>query len=277
MELLNEFTIIGVVGLLVPIILMIFARRILTNHSSKLEQKLIDHKVETNMTMSSTLLKLISSVSPRIVYCPDTPALTQECIAMINKAVDDYSAHRKLVEEVGDKDIDEKKKETVSFINIYGAANIERSSGGESVDHHAEFHSSLDRAMQSGLRVQRYINLPTVEFFNSRSPEKQTEYYEWITHEIDIIKKSSNYDLIMNPRAPGWEGAATMVTNSGIVEIKGGGMSGLAIYDSALASSIRFSVRKDLRGASPENQIIVNSHKHIELIEAIRDEMKKIL
>lgn len=284
-DLINEYTILGLVGLLVPVALMIFATKILKKHSSDLQDELRSHKETSNQTMSKTLLELISSVRPRIVYCPDTPALTDECVAMINQAVDDFRQHRKLIEENGDQNVDEQKKETISFINIYGAANIEKSSEPDVEDSHEKFHSSLDLAMQSGLRVQRYINLPPSDVFETssesnkieRSKAKKVEYFEWISHEIEIIKKSSNYDLILNPRAPGWEGAATMATNSGIVEIKGGGKSGLAIYDSALSASIRFSVRRDLQGASDKNKIIINSHKNLHLLEAIRDGMEKLL
>lgn len=199
-------------------------------------------------------------MTPRIVYCGSHLQVTREAALLVAEARRHYrtsladSARDDLGTEKPETEpiTEESRKpsyEEQDFIALYGAASLGEQEGGD------EYRDAIHTAMGSGIRVRRYVRLLNPNELMNRNPNLMKQYAMWLARQYDDLLYSPNSHLINNIRAPQWGTAnSSLITHIGILEIKGAGASGIAIYDAPVAASMRQTLSDEMSHARPENR-----------------------
>jgi len=244
--------------LLAPLTVFLLAVLALFFNGIRIKRLVRSAETDRHKELSVLVHELIRSVSPRIVFCATPEDVAKEAASLVDAARRAFEdrLQKKESSELGGSHVDsaaepESDYRENDFVVFYGAAAIGE---GDTEGAHL-YRKAVDDAMSSGMRVRRYVHLLSPDDLKGRSDPIANTFLAWIGRQYDELMKSPDAFLINNVRAPQWGAAnANLVTNAGLLEIKAGGQSALAVYDPAIAATMRRSMRTELNAARLGNR-----------------------
>lgn len=261
---------------IVTIVIVLYAI-IALNIRVRTNKEKIEHEFKIEIEKSKEQIE--NSISPRVVFCSSIEQVRNEAANIISEAADNFS---KATEENAKRRAKNKDKLidiSQYFVTIYGAASLFNESEAGSIlsedvreDSINSYLKALDSAARSKLQRRRYVSLITDSELKDRSESVKKEYIDWLKEQKALIKKDPNYIVIVSPRAPQWGSSNTsIITKSGLIEIKGHGRSAFAIDDERIAIGLRSSLRKSIYDAQPQNrrEIHRNDEDSMEWLEKL--------
>lgn len=274
----NLENIVIAAALALPVVLYFFMMR-LTNSSVTRLGKYVDESGKTrDENFSKQFGTLIRNVSPRVVYCNGSSDVVREATSLIEQALEKFRRGRTNLaqsnagknDSKSDNASNEKKGadyRTEDFITIYGSTTLGEQDTGSSQHEQAKddtserYAGALRKAMHAGIRFRRYVNLLKPEDLIGRSEKVRVQYASWLGRQYDELVSSTTSELIDNIRAPRWGTANTsFLTNEGILEIKAGGNTALAVFDPVIAATMRSSMREEIENADAKNNLAYAAH-----------------
>ena len=265
-------------ALALPVVLYFFMMRLTNSSVARLGRYVDESGKARDENFSKQFGTLIDNVSPRVVYCKGASDVVREATSLIEQALDKFWTSRKIIaqsttgkNESGSDDASNEKNgadyRTEDFITIYGSTTLGESDNGcsqqeEAKDDTAELYAGmLRKAMLAGIRFRRYVNLLKPEDLKGRSEKVRQQYASWLGRQYDVLVSSTTSELIDNIRAPRWGTSNTsFLTNEGILEIKAGGNTALAVFDPVIAATMRASMREEIEKADPKNNQAYAAH-----------------
>ncbi len=236
----------------VPVISLILALMVMRRGAIENVAKIEEINDRRQNQFSQEMDKLVRRVTPRVVYCATLADLAREASLLVDEARQHYEdriAESAKRAASGGNQLEQNPADyrDQDFIAIYGAAAL-----GE---HSDTYRKVIHRAMASGIRVRRYVRLLSADELSNRRETVRNDYLHWLGRQLDELSYSPNSYLINNVRAPQWGSAnSSLITHIGVLEMKGSGESGLAIYDAPIAAAMRDSLRHELEEAQPKNR-----------------------
>ena len=182
-------------------------------------------------------------------------------------------------------------------ITFYGAASIAampdsdhtEDSPGSPSNPSTIYRDAVNEAIRKRVAMRRYISLFTETQLRERSISIQSQYVEWLRHQLKLLRADEQYELCNVVRAPQWgSNMARIITQKTVMEITGNGKAAIVITDEHIAQRIRGYARDAIIGKNPRNKIIsysqapdatnsINDFEHyVGEIEAAHREEKKL-